>query len=781
MFSGIRGNVFRLSLLSSVIPLLTATALLYFIARSSISNVALTALENTVNTIKHSCQQQSDEFDVEANRRIARAWEIAQIQFAKYLPASFGQKKQKITITNQNTEEKVTIELPSLFGRETELNNNNAIVDELSEKAGILGTTATVFCLFDNKLIRIATNVKTKEGKRAVYSYIPSDSLVYKNISENRSYSGRALVVGQWMMAHYQPIVNQKREVIGALYVGIPTPKTNLYEMIKGTKVSKNGYVYIINSLGQFIEHPTLKGNNIFSLEDLDGGEHFGKTIIDTKEGHIEYSFKTKFDQHVLSRKAVAYYSYFEPWDWYIVSTANNEDIFSEINTLFTVLVIMLFVFIFGLFFVSNYFASKITKPFRIIIETAKKVASGDLTAFIRQPHYYKCYEVKDCTRTDCPAHGSRNRACWRINGTYCNGDVPMQIGKSGNEKIEKYCINCEIYQHAIKNEVDELIESLNNMIVTLRRIVDDIQKITNDLNEKATTLADISSSMENATQNQAALIEETSSANEELIASIENVANAANIQAQRVSQTSAAMEELMSTIRLVGENSTNVSRDSQATVEEAKRTGEMLNATTLSIQQISESSRKITDITAMINDISDQINLLSLNASIEAARAGEHGRGFAVVAEEISKLADATSTSSKEIHSLINTSQNDIETGAKLVLQMANAITAMIQKIERSAELIKEIALSSEEQILGSEQVMHDVEDVNNMATQIANATGEQKSTSTEILKAVGKINEAVQEVANSAQFLANFAISIKELAKNLKDITSQFTVKSS
>jgi methyl-accepting chemotaxis protein len=67
-------------------------------------------------------------------------------------------------------------------------------------------------------------------------------------------------------------------------------------------------------------------------------------------------------------------------------------------------------------------------------------------------------------------------------------------------------------------------------------------------------------------------------------------------------------------------------------------------------ITAISDSVSRISDMSSVIADIAERTNMLALNAAIEAAHAGESGKGFAVVAEEISKLAEASSESSREI-----------------------------------------------------------------------------------------------------------------------------------
>lgn len=96
-------------------------------------------------------------------------------------------------------------------------------------------------------------------------------------------------------------------------------------------------------------------------------------------------------------------------------------------------------------------------------------------------------------------------------------------------------------------------------------------------------------------------------------------------------------------------------------------------------IEQLKDESKRIEEISQTINEIADQTNLLSLNASIESARAGEHGRGFAVVADEISKLAEKSINSAKEIGNIIHASVERINSASEQINETSRSLQEII------------------------------------------------------------------------------------------------------
>lgn len=221
------------------------------------------------------------------------------------------------------------------------------------------------------------------------------------------------------------------------------------------------------------------------------------------------------------------------------------------------------------------------------------------------------------------------------------------------------------------------------------------------------------------------------SSASEQMSATSQSLSQASSEQAASIEQTSAAMEEMTASISQNNDNSKITEGIASQSAVKAISGGKAVGETVLAMRQIAE---KI----SIIDDIAYQTNLLALNAAIEAGRAGEHGRGFAVVAAEVRKLAARSQTAAKEIGEVAGSS-------VKLAEQAGVLLDEIVPGIQRTSELVQEIAAASNEQSAGAGEINDAIAQITMATQQNAAASEELSSTSEELTHQAVQLQELI------------------------------------
>ncbi|WP_086472028.1 methyl-accepting chemotaxis protein [Devosia lucknowensis] len=201
-----------------------------------------------------------------------------------------------------------------------------------------------------------------------------------------------------------------------------------------------------------------------------------------------------------------------------------------------------------------------------------------------------------------------------------------------------------------------------------------------------------------------------------EILSGANDLSERTTKQAATIEETSAAMEQLASTVLANAERAKNASASASRVTQTAEEGGRVMDAANEAMERITASSAKISNIIGMIDDIAFQTNLLALNASVEAARAGDAGKGFAVVAVEVRRLAQSAASASSDVKALIEQSSGEVTTGSKLVGEAAGKLASMLEAIRENTQSLEAIARDSAEQATSIEEVTSAVRTMDEM-----------------------------------------------------------------
>ncbi|MBN1828756.1 MAG: MCP four helix bundle domain-containing protein [Deltaproteobacteria bacterium] len=227
-----------------------------------------------------------------------------------------------------------------------------------------------------------------------------------------------------------------------------------------------------------------------------------------------------------------------------------------------------------------------------------------------------------------------------------------------------------------------------------------------------------------------------------------QSLAEGASEQAASIEETSSALEEMSSMTKKNADNAFEANQLTKESIAVVERANESLRQVTTSMEEISKASKETSKIVKTIDDIAFQTNLLALNAAVEAARAGEAGAGFAVVADEVRNLAMRAADAAKNTGRLIEGTVNKINDGAKLV-SVSNENFADVSKCTtKVSELVSEIAAASSEQAQGIEQINKAVVQVDQVTQRTAASAGESANASEEMFEQAELVKDNVHDL---------------------------------
>ena len=648
--------------------------------------VGIFAYEQTASAIREQLYERLDEQVFMEEKYVAAVFSVAE----ETLQSSIG--IASIQLGEYGT---ASISNGNLVFGDTVMNGNYDLVDLIKQETG---SDVTIFQVSSNAAIRVATTLEDDNGDRIVGTAVSQE--VYQTVvQEGQNHEGEADVFGETYLGTYKPIKDTSGKTIGILFAGLPEEHYRLMikEQMESIVFGETGYMYVMNSDGDVIIHPSIEGDNLLEND-------FAKTMVANKEGRVNYIWN--------GREKTVSYSYYPANDWIIASGTYIDEFEAPVRAIRNGMVAAILLFAILGAAAAFLMGRSISRGIQKIVSDFKQISDDALEGRINR----RAEPDVDIDFIAIPAGLNEilNTLTNVIKVVRDSADSVASTAEEMSASIEEMTAASSEISDTVgeiargsqeqSSRADDVAKTMNDMTISVQDIANSAQNAAEAANAARDFIFNVGmqskdmlnqmDAIKNATSSSSTVIKDLESKSNqigEIVDIITNIADQTNllalnaaIEAARAGEHGRGFAVVADEVRKLAENS------GTAAAQIAELLTEIKNGTHEAVSSMDAGSKTVEN------------GVIALSGTVEAVqKIVEESNRIAVMAENIAAAAEEQSASIEEVTATVDEVASISQEAAAGTEQTSAAMeqqSATVQEISKSSQILAQMATDMQE-----------------------------------------------------------------------------------